>query len=162
MQHQPISGQHGAAPTRGKVWVPSTHLAEGTREFAAHLRAAITGPEATMPSMHYWPTGHTDGSRAQYLVILDAPCYTGPTITVSLTVENAYELYPDVTAYVIDAVIPAPPADRQSTDYDDWSYEHIYEAFTGVGNDSGDSWYDVTVTACSDPRLVGETFDWGY
>jgi hypothetical protein len=82
-------------------------------------------------------------------------------ITVSLQIENKYELHEDVTTTVTDEVIPAPPADRKSQAFEDWAYKHIY-AFTGVGHEDGDSWYDVVITACSDPTLVGLTFEWGY
>jgi hypothetical protein len=79
-------------------------------------------------------------------------------ITVSLRIENTYELYDDVVTTVTDAVIPAPPANG---DTDEWAWDHIYP-FTGVGHEDGDSWYDVEITASSDPALVGRKFDWGY
>jgi hypothetical protein len=82
-------------------------------------------------------------------------------ITISLEIENTYELYEDVTIAVHDEVIPAPPPQDDTKAYDSWAYDHIYP-FTGVGYESGDSWYNVTVTACSDPTLVGRTFEWGY
>lgn len=85
------------------------------------------------------------------------------TITISLTIENTYELYDDVTTTVTDEVIPAPPTlDEDSEAYKDWGHEQIIDRFTGVGHEDGDSWYDVTVTACSEPALVGRTFQWGY
>lgn len=84
-------------------------------------------------------------------------------ITVSLEIENAYELYEDVTTHVTDAVMPAPPAEVDSEEYETWSDDFIMP-LTGVGEDhsEGDSWYDVTVTACSDPALVGRKFEFGY
>lgn len=84
------------------------------------------------------------------------------TIRVSLHVENNYELYADVTTTFTDVTMPAPPADRDGETYSEWAYTNIYEPYTGVGNTEGDSWYDVEITACSDPSLVGETFEWGY
>lgn len=89
------------------------------------------------------------------------PESTEATITISLEIENAYELYDDVTTYETDVTMPAPPADEDSQEYEDWAYTHIF-ALTGVGHEDGDSWYDVTVTACSDPALIGRTFEWGY
>jgi hypothetical protein len=88
--------------------------------------------------------------------------YAGPTVTISLLIENTYELYDDVTVYQSNAVIPAPPDPETEPDlYDEWKYLHIY-CFTGVGHEDGDSWYDVTVLDCSDPELVGQEFDFGY
>lgn len=86
-----------------------------------------------------------------------------PTITISLEIENTYELeeYDDETTTVTDAVMPAPPADRDSQAFEDWADEHI-KPLTGTGQTRGDSWYDVEVTACSDPTLVGHEFQWGY
>lgn len=88
---------------------------------------------------------------------------TPETITVSLTVENAYELYENETTTFTDVTIPAPPTtDRDSEEWTDWAYDAIYCEYTGVGHTDGDSWYDVTITACSEPALIGETFAWGY
>lgn len=101
------------------------------------------------------PQGLADGT---YTIVDDVP--RGPVITISLTIENTYELYDDVTTYVYDALIPPPPPEG-SPEWDDWEYEHIH-SWTGTGRTDGDSWYDVTVTACSDPSLVGRTFDFGY
>ncbi len=84
----------------------------------------------------------------------------GSTVTVTLVIENTYELYDDVTTTYSDVVVPAPPS-VDSDEYDDWAYDHI-RCFTGVGHEDGDSWYDVKITASSDPALVGRTFDWGY
>lgn len=87
---------------------------------------------------------------------------TTPTITISLEIENTYELYDDVTTHKTDVVIPAPPTMEEGTsEYDDWAYDHIY-SLTGVGHEDGDSWYDVTITACSEPELVGRAFQFGY
>lgn len=83
-------------------------------------------------------------------------------IRVSLHVENTYELYPDVEREFTDEMIPAPPADRTGEAWNEWARVNIYDRFTGVGHTDGDSWYDVAITACSDPTLVGLTFDWGY
>jgi hypothetical protein len=90
----------------------------------------------------------------------------GPAITISLDIENSYELYPTVHTTATDQELPAPPeptgdedADRKAMDT--WAYETIYQ-FTGTGRTHGDSWYIVTVTACSDPALVGREFDFGY
>lgn len=89
------------------------------------------------------------------------PCLWGNRLTISLTIENGYELYEDVTTRVIDALILRPPADVDSDAYQDWVQEQIIR-WTGVGNEDGDSWYDVTVTACSDPDLIGKEFSAGY
>jgi hypothetical protein len=82
------------------------------------------------------------------------------TVTISLDIENTYALYPDVRTRVLDAVIPAPPQPGTFA-YNEWAQNHIVP-WVGIGNLKGDSWYDVTVTACSNPRLIGTTFDFGY
>ena len=83
------------------------------------------------------------------------------TITISLSIINTYERYPTVVTTVQEAVVPAPPDPADTDAYHDWTYEHIY-CHTGTGRIDGDSWYDVTVTACSDPRLIGAEFAFGY
>jgi hypothetical protein len=96
-------------------------------------------------------------------VVLDSTHeeYDGPTVTVSLTIENTYARYAPVTTYATDVVIPEPPPGLDMDPYDDWAFDHIY-CFTGTGRTDGDSWYDVTITASSDPELVGREFAWGY
>lgn len=83
-------------------------------------------------------------------------------VIVTLSVENAYELYEDVDVTVTDVVIEAPPDDEDSREYEEWSQEVIIERYTGVGHEKGKAWYDVKITASSDPALVDRTFDWGY
>jgi hypothetical protein len=83
------------------------------------------------------------------------------TITISLDIENTYEDGEEVVTYVRDAVIPAPPPGRSDEALSTWADELIFD-FTGTGRPDGDSWYDVIVTACSDPSLVGRTFEFGY
>jgi hypothetical protein len=90
-----------------------------------------------------------------------------PAIAISLHIVNTYQFYPSVEVCVTDEIIAGSPIDHlpQTDDerqaFDEWAYEHIYQ-FTGVGHTDGDSWYDVTVTACSAAWLVGHTFEWGY
>jgi hypothetical protein len=100
------------------------------------------------------PVGFTPVDLTQFKLV-DA-------VIVSLCVENAYELYEDVEVTVTDVVLPAPPDDEESSDYQEWSQEYIIDRYTGTGHTDGDSWYDVEITASSDPALVGRTFDWGY
>ena len=98
------------------------------------------------------------------------------TITISLTIENSYELYSDVITYVTDVEVPAPPTEpvdwplggkNQGSEQAleiavaEWAQEHLF-CFTGVGHQDGESWYDVTVTDCSDPTMIGRTFAFGY
>ena len=85
----------------------------------------------------------------------------GDYITISLTIDNGYERYADVTTTFTNVRIPAPPDEDDENAFDDWEYAHI-RSFTGVGHEDGDSWHDVTVTACSDPSLLGREFDFGY
>lgn len=86
-------------------------------------------------------------------------------IVVSLEIENSYELYPNVQTTATDIEMPAPPADVDSPEYQEWSEDFIY-AETGVGDThtKGDAFYDVVVTASSHPDLlpVGTTFEFGY
>ncbi|GAA2650210.1 hypothetical protein [Paractinoplanes durhamensis] len=82
-------------------------------------------------------------------------------ITISLAIENRYEGGLMIPTQVVGAVIPAPPVDGDADDMVAWEYDHIYE-FTGTGRPDGDSWYDVTVVACSDPALVGKVYAFGY
>lgn len=78
------------------------------------------------------------------------------TITISLSVKNSYEGGRTEVRQFDDQVIPAPPTKEQDyQEYTDWVDEQIINRYTGTGEEAGDAWYDVTVTACSDPRLVG-------
>lgn len=83
------------------------------------------------------------------------------TMTISLEIENTYDDGTEITTYATDVVMPVPPDDVDGDDYHDWAFEHVFN-LTGTGHTSGDSWYDVTVTACSVPALVGRTFEFGY
>jgi hypothetical protein len=50
---------------------------------------------------------------------------------------------------------------RAAGDLDDWAEDTIYP-LTGTGKSNGDAWYDATITASSDPSLVGTTYEFGY
>jgi hypothetical protein len=80
-------------------------------------------------------------------------------VTVTLRIENTYELYDEVIT-TPTVTIPAPPPEDDEDAYSEWAQEYI-QAETGVGHDDGDSWYDVLVTASTDPELVGRTFEFG-
>lgn len=83
------------------------------------------------------------------------------TVKISLEIENHYELHGQIDTTVTDKVIPAPPTtDRDADEWDNWAYDHIFQ-FTGTGREDGNSSYFVTVTACSDPALIGEEFEFG-
>lgn len=83
------------------------------------------------------------------------------TVTVSLEMSNHYEYYDTVVTYETDAVVPAPPMGERDTEaFNDWAFTHLFQ-FTGAGHTDGDSWYDVTIVASSDPTLVGLDFTWG-
>jgi hypothetical protein len=82
-------------------------------------------------------------------------------ITISLHIENRYERYPMVITHVSHAVVDAPPADADAEDLWEWADSYLMP-FTGTGKEGGDSWYDVTVTGCSDPALLGREFHFGY
>ncbi|RNH99664.1 hypothetical protein EEZ25_21980 [Micromonospora aurantiaca] len=86
---------------------------------------------------------------------------TSELISISLAIENRYEGGDMIPTTVTGALIPAPPARGDADAQDAWEYEHIF-SFTGTGRTSGNSWYDVTVTACSDPSLIGKTYEFGY
>ncbi|MEU7874264.1 hypothetical protein [Dactylosporangium sp. NPDC049140] len=80
-------------------------------------------------------------------------------ITVTLHIDNVYELY-DTIETTVTMTIPVPPADAGSDAYDDWAYEHIF-AETGTGHADGDAGYFVRITASTNPDLVGRTFEFG-
>lgn len=83
------------------------------------------------------------------------------TITVSLDIDNVYELYGSIKTNVTDEVILAPPTtDRESEAWREWAYDNLFP-FTGTGRVEGNAAYFATVTASSDESLVGEEFEWG-
>ncbi len=98
------------------VWV-NRHDGDDTERLAVHLSAAVTGQRQMLPNLRYWATGAVEGELEQYTLAYcdEVPRHSRPVITISLTVENNDELYPDVTAYVVNAVIPVLP-DTQDAD----------------------------------------------
>jgi hypothetical protein len=79
-----------------------------------------------------------------------------------------YERYDEVTTTVTDQLVPAPPTRAEQPDEEqyeialyEWAQEHLFD-FTGVGHFDGDSWYTVTITACTELDLVGRDFDFGF
>ncbi|GIF25163.1 hypothetical protein Ate02nite_78930 [Paractinoplanes tereljensis] len=91
----------------------------------------------------------------------EPPAEAGRFITVSLAIENRYEGGLLIPTQVTNVVIPAPPDEGDADAMDAWEYDHIY-SFTGTGRTHGNSWYDVTVTACSDASLIGSSYAFGY
>ena len=79
-------------------------------------------------------------------------------ITVSLHIVNTYDDGEVITTVITGAEVAAPPPDG---DLDDWAEDTIYP-LTGTGKTAGDAWYDATVTASSEPSLVGTTYEFGY
>lgn len=90
-------------------------------------------------------------------------------ITLTLEIENSYELYDDFIT-VVNVQVPPPPASgtyEGDAARDTWEYDHIFDqtgSRDGVDRTRGDSWYDVTVVASSHPHLipVGTMWDFGY
>lgn len=143
------------------VWMHGDECSAGTPTFAALLGQRIAG--RALPGITYWRAGAHRGHHTLYATrfTVEPVRPANPTVTISLTIENTYELYPDVFSYVADAVVTAPADGADEAAIDDWGRE-VLEPFTGVGNEQGDSWYDATITACSNPALIGLTFSWGY
>lgn len=77
-------------------------------------------------------------------------------VTVSLRIENTYADGETVTT-TVDTTVSPPTWDE----LDEWAWEEIFP-HTGTGKTDGDSWYDVKITASSEPRLVGRKFEYGY
>ena len=102
-----------------------------------------------------------EGVRKGAYQVIDIGEPAGSMLTISLDIENAYELYVDVNTRVVDAMIPVPPQDESRGAYQDWEEQFII-AWSGVGHDDGDSWYDLEVAACSDLTLIGKTYSFGY
>lgn len=134
----------------------------GQRDHVAHQLADSTG--SVVYTWRWQPTSQSllldQGWVPEATIVpgLDEAGY----LTISLTVLNMYEHYADVTTTFTDVRIPAPPDPDDQDAYESWRYEHIHDPFTGVGHVDGDSWYVVTVTACSDPDLVGREFEFGF
>jgi hypothetical protein len=83
-------------------------------------------------------------------------------LVISLDIKNTYEDGDTVRTTVTDARVPAPDdLDEESDAYYAWSQDVICD-FTGTGRVEGDAFYDVVVTACSEPALVGRKFAFGY
>lgn len=79
-------------------------------------------------------------------------------ITVSLHIVNTYEDGEVITTEITGAEVATPPP---AGDLDDWA-EGTIDPLTGTGKTNGDAWYDATITASSEPSLVGTTYEFGY
>jgi hypothetical protein len=119
--------------------------------------------EAVYPGTLWRVDGvHHDGDDEVHLEIVEVTdVEQAAVITISLVIENRYEGDVMILTWIADAVIPAPPDSDDADATDEWEYDHIF-SFTGTDRQDGDSWYDVTVMACSDPALVGKTYAFGY
>lgn len=83
---------------------------------------------------------------------------TQQTIVISLEIENHYDDGTRITTRITDHALPAPsPGENMLWD---WALEHV-EPLNGTDRQSGNSWYEAEVTACSDPALIGRTFTFG-
>jgi len=79
-------------------------------------------------------------------------------ITITVEIENTYEDGTEITTHET-VEVPPIPADEDAAW--DWADEHI-RPLTGTGKTEGDAWYDCTITASSDPAIVGRKFNFGY
>jgi hypothetical protein len=75
------------------------------------------------------------------------------TVTLSLTVENHYTDR-TITGRIHGVAVPAPAGDLT-----DWAALHLFP-HTGTGR-TGNAWYEVEITASTDPALVGMRFELG-
>ncbi len=89
-------------------------------------------------------------------------------VTLSLHIENHYELY-GLIVTTPTVTVPAPPVRDASTseeehaeELSEWEWEHI-NAATGAGRTRGDASYFVTVKESSRPDLipVGQEYEFG-
>lgn len=83
------------------------------------------------------------------------------TVTLDLRVENTYEDGDEIVTRPTGVVVPAPPPEDDTDAYTAWTDNHI-RGLTGTGRTDGDAWYDVVVTASTDPALIGREFTFGY
>lgn len=81
-------------------------------------------------------------------------------VTLQLKIENHYAGGKVRTKAT--CIVPLPPEDRDSDEYQDWENEFIF-AETGTGQTEGDSAYFVEVTASSQPDViaVGTEYEFG-
>ncbi|GAB3216313.1 hypothetical protein GCM10027586_08210 [Kineococcus gypseus] len=81
-------------------------------------------------------------------------------VIISVRIENVYEDGTEIETTVTDSSLPAPMS-TGSEELELWAEEYL-RPLTGTGRVSGDACYDVHVTACSLPALVGQHFAYGY
>lgn len=72
-------------------------------------------------------------------------------IDVTLLIDNYYEGGEKIET-TVKTTMPAPP-DEDSDEYEDWLDENIF-SHTGVGNESGESAYFVTIDSSSEPDIL--------
>lgn len=80
------------------------------------------------------------------------------TVTVDLEVHNAYTDTVRIS-HVRGAVVTAPPSLTCDV-LDEWASEHLFP-YTGTGREGESSSYTVTITGCSDARLLDRLFEFG-
>lgn len=78
-----------------------------------------------------------------------------------MEIENIY-LDGDKVAETVTVEVPSPPnLDFDSLEHEDWAYENLFP-HTGTGRTDGDAGYFVTILSASyEPRLAGQTYEWG-
>ncbi len=156
------------------------HLNDERETVLGHVRL-IDGHWRAQPDRLNEPTDVQYGSKEEA-----ADSFPLPTITVSLHIENHYELHGQIDTDVNDVQIEAPPitpehkcpaesfdgprahtptceiCDTASDEYSVWADQEINQ-HTGTGREDGDAAYFVTVTASSNESVlaVGTEFEFG-
>lgn len=108
-----------------------------------------------------WARDNVQDELNQGWALVDTVNPDGAIVEMDLDIENRYEDGTMIPTQCRNVVVVAPPPESDAQAYDEWAYTHIFNR-TGTGRTKGNSFYDVTITKCSDPRLVGRTFEWGY
>jgi hypothetical protein len=150
---------HAGYPEAAANWL-GAH-AKGDDEGDEHSHLVTVKHDETFPARYATEYVIDEDAARQYV----AEKFPSATITVSLAIDNVYEEGGTIKATVTDAVIPAPPptgrdSDQGSEAWHEWAYDNLFP-FTGTGREKGNAAYFATITASSDPSLVGEEFEWG-
>lgn len=111
--------------------------------------------------VEHWSREHPQDELNQGWALVNTVAPDGPVVDLDIDIENRYADGTMVPTQRRSIVVVAPPPESDAQAYEDWAEKYIYP-HTGTGRTEGDAWYDVTITRCSDPDLVGRTFAWGY
>lgn len=86
------------------------------------------------------------------------PGTVAPRLALQVKIWNIYEH--DTVITFCDALVTAPDDLSDHDALNEWAVEELFE-LTGTGRTEGNSCYELKIIRCTEPGLVGRTFEFG-